>query len=47
MVGVKRRSSNFLRYIKELLEILKDTETVLFLERLELFKQTRDNVCLS
>ena len=39
-MGLKRRSSNFLRYIKELIEELKKSETVLLLERYMLFKQT-------
>ncbi len=40
MVGVKRRSSNFLSCIKELIEELKKSDTVLLLERYMLFKQT-------
>ena len=40
MVGVKRRSSNFLKYIKELIEELKKSEAVLLLEYYRLFKQT-------
>ncbi len=40
MVGIKRRSSNFLKYIKELIEELKKSETVLLLEYYRLFKQT-------
>ena len=40
MVGVRRQSSNFLRYKKELIEELKKSDTVLFLEYYRLFKQT-------
>ena len=39
-MGVKRRSSNFLKYIKELIEELKKSDTVLLLEYYRLFKQT-------
>ena len=40
MVGVKRQSSNFLKYIKELIEELKRSDTVLLLERYLVFKQS-------
>ena len=40
MVEVKRRSSNFLKYIKELIEELKKLDTVLLLERYQVFKQS-------
>ena len=40
VVGVKRQSSNFLRYIKELIEELKKSDTVLLLERYQVFKQS-------
>ena len=40
MVGLKRRSSNFLRHIKELIEELKKSDTVLLLERYLVFKQS-------
>ena len=40
MVGVKRQSSNFLRYIKELIEELKKSDTVLLLEYYQVFKQS-------
>ena len=40
MVGVKRRRSNFLRHIKELIEELKKSDTVLLLERYLVFKQS-------
>ena len=39
-LGVKRQSSNFLRYIKELIEELKKSDTVLLLERYLVFKQS-------
>ena len=40
VLGVKRRRSNFLRHIKELIEELKKPDTVLLLEYYRLFKQT-------
>ena len=39
MVGVKRRSSNFLSCIKELIEELKKSDTVSLLEYYQVFKQ--------
>ena len=39
-LGEKRQSSNFLKYIKELIEELKKSEAVLLLEYYRLFKQT-------
>ena len=39
-LGVKRRSSNFLRYIKELIEELKKSETVLLLEEFQLLQSS-------
>ena len=39
-MGVKRRSSNFLRCIIELIEELKKSDTVLLLERYQVFKQS-------
>ena len=45
------RKSNFLKYIKELIEELKRSETVLFLEHYNFFKQTyitlKNNNCHS
>ena len=39
-MGVKRRSSNFLRHIKEQIEELQKSDTVLLLKYYSLFKQT-------
>ena len=45
------RKSNFLKYIKELIEELKRSETVLFLEHYNFFKQAyitlKNNSCHS
>ena len=40
MVKIEWRSSNFLKYIKELIEELKKSETVLLLEHYLVFKQS-------
>ncbi len=51
MVDCTCRKSNFLKYIKELIEELKRSETVLFLEHYNFFKQTyialKNNNCHS